>query len=234
MDGPGTITWEEFLADAEDLVRLSDEISDRWELRGDKTLPGRAYLARRTKTFVSSDFLVDERADEFESIVPEPTSDPFEATSVVQRPLVTEHHVLWSMSYGVPLLYFNAWKSGVNPVSVEAAQKLVPQGSLGYGELSQAMHPIQDQPFMYLHPCRTRELLQITHKSKNKLVSWLSAIAPAALYLKTRPEYYELTLGQGRRQSAAGHEDSGNSDKDDEDSDKKDRCEFHHREDTRR
>lgn len=29
--------------------------------------------------------------------------------------------------------------------------------------------------------------------SKNKLVSWLSCIAPAALNLKIHPEYYKLT-----------------------------------------
>lgn len=30
--------------------------------------------------------------------------------------------------------------------------------------------------------------------SKNKLVSWLSTVAPAALNLKLRPEYYQLTI----------------------------------------
>lgn len=36
MDGPGTITWEEFLEDAERFLFVSDRISDGWELRGDK------------------------------------------------------------------------------------------------------------------------------------------------------------------------------------------------------
>lgn len=36
MDGPGTITWEEFVANAEKLLELSKEISDHWEFPGDK------------------------------------------------------------------------------------------------------------------------------------------------------------------------------------------------------
>lgn len=36
MDGPGTITWEEFLEDAKRLLVVSDRISDGWEFRGDK------------------------------------------------------------------------------------------------------------------------------------------------------------------------------------------------------
>lgn len=36
MEGPGTITWDEFLKNAESFVRVSDVISDCWELHGDK------------------------------------------------------------------------------------------------------------------------------------------------------------------------------------------------------
>ncbi|CAG5100807.1 Protein of unknown function [Cotesia congregata] len=57
MDGPGTITWEEFVENAKSFARVSDEILDSWELRGDKDLPAQAYLARRVKTFVTRDYL---------------------------------------------------------------------------------------------------------------------------------------------------------------------------------
>lgn len=36
MDGPGTITWEEFVADSEKVIKLSNKISDGWEFLGDK------------------------------------------------------------------------------------------------------------------------------------------------------------------------------------------------------
>ena len=49
MDGPGTITWDEFLENAERFVEMSNQISDGWKLRGDKVL-------------VIFDFVLDTRA----------------------------------------------------------------------------------------------------------------------------------------------------------------------------
>lgn len=40
--------------------------------------------------------------------------DPHEATSTTETPFICEHHILWSISYSVPVLFFNGWKSG-NP-----------------------------------------------------------------------------------------------------------------------
>lgn len=38
MDGPGTISWDEFLANAESFIIVSDQISDGWQLRGNKVI----------------------------------------------------------------------------------------------------------------------------------------------------------------------------------------------------
>ena len=38
MDGTGTITWDEFLENAENFVVLSNAIGDSWEIRGEKVL----------------------------------------------------------------------------------------------------------------------------------------------------------------------------------------------------
>ncbi|XP_015124892.1 ubiquitin-like-conjugating enzyme ATG10 [Diachasma alloeum] len=198
MDGPGTLTWEEFLLNAKSLVRVSNEISDNWELRGDEEIPGQAYLCRSVKTFVSSDLAATlsgknarEELGNFEDV-----DDPFEAKRVGDSPMCVEHHILWSMSYGVPVLYFNAWMSdfpGVNAVTVESIQNLVQQG-VGYNELSQAMHPILGTIFLQFHPCLSSELIQHTSKSNNKLISWLSTVGPSALNLKLSLEYFNLTL----------------------------------------
>ena len=201
MDGPGTITWEEFVENAESFTQMSSQFSDGWELRGNKNIPGKAYIVRQRKQFISSvselnDYSTsknNEFTDDLNFILKQ---DPFEASSSIDIPLVTEHHVLWSMSYGVPVLYFNGWKSdfpGINPISMEEAQSLIPDAELKYTELSQAIHPILNTPFLYLHPCMSQELLQIKSTSKNKLVSWLSTVAPVALGLKLRSEYCKLT-----------------------------------------
>lgn len=41
--------------------------------------------------------------------------DPHEAPRFdpLETPFITEHHILWSMSYGVPILFFNGWRSGI-------------------------------------------------------------------------------------------------------------------------
>ncbi|XP_043283294.1 ubiquitin-like-conjugating enzyme ATG10 [Venturia canescens] len=220
MDGPGTMSWEEFVENAESFVRVSDEISDGWELRGEKSIPGEAYLYRQIKTFVPCDYLeefpeIDAKinvkkamgSDEF--MEREVEGDPYEATCQTEQPLVTEHHVLWHMSYGVPVIYFNAWFSdfpGVNQISVTKAQRAIPRDTLGYDELSQAIHPIVGTTFLYLHPCKSQELLSSMCESTNKLASWLSAVSPAALNLKLSLKYFELT----RRKNSLGTDPSIN------------------------
>lgn len=52
MDGPGTITWEEFLEDAEKFIFVSDRMSDGWELRGDKV-----YTALSPRNFIIQEML---------------------------------------------------------------------------------------------------------------------------------------------------------------------------------
>ncbi|XP_014474214.1 PREDICTED: ubiquitin-like-conjugating enzyme ATG10 isoform X2 [Dinoponera quadriceps] len=168
MDGPGTVTWEEFVENAGKFLAVSDKLSDGWEFRGDKDIPGQAYLVRKTVCFLPDDSIWrnDEAADDNDGDIEEFHArfqeDPHEAPSVAETPFITEHHILWSMSYSVPVLFFNGWKSdypGVNPVSVNEAQT-VHSSKLNYTELSQAIHPIVGTPFLQLHPCLSRELLR--------------------------------------------------------------------------
>lgn len=51
MDGPGTVTWEEFLENAERFLVVSDEISDGWQFHGDKVhrVPSSRSLAQITR-----------------------------------------------------------------------------------------------------------------------------------------------------------------------------------------
>ncbi|XP_053982243.1 uncharacterized protein LOC128878235 isoform X2 [Hylaeus volcanicus] len=116
MDGPGTITWDEYLENAEIFLQMSDRISDGWEFRGDKDVPGGAYIVRRKKHFLSADndlnyCSVHKNNNVDDDLKFELQQDPFEGSSAIEKPLVKEHHILWSMSYSVPVLYFNGWKS---------------------------------------------------------------------------------------------------------------------------
>lgn len=44
--------------------------------------------------------------------------------------------------------------------------------------LTQMEHPVLFKPFLTLHPCRTQELLERTPNSRNKVLTFLSAIGP--------------------------------------------------------
>lgn len=36
MDGPGTMSWEEFVENAESIIEISNAIDDHWQFEGDK------------------------------------------------------------------------------------------------------------------------------------------------------------------------------------------------------
>lgn len=78
--------------------------------------PGKAYLVKRKKHLLQTDNSVFKNNDADDDLNFTLTNDPFEASSTIEKPFVTEHHVLWSMSYGVPVLYFHGWKSGDNMI----------------------------------------------------------------------------------------------------------------------
>lgn len=69
-------------------------------------------MKRAEKIFVANDYPIDDQVDEDECWLKSSYHDPYEANGANDRPLIIEHHVLWSMSYGVPVLYFNGWRSG--------------------------------------------------------------------------------------------------------------------------
>lgn len=90
-----------------------------------KDVPGMAYLSRKIKTYVPCEYPVmmmedddetsgkSDEEDWLKNFDAKMAKDPFEADSKDEkRPLIILHHVLWSMSYSVPVLYFNGWKSG--------------------------------------------------------------------------------------------------------------------------
>lgn len=49
MDGPGTITWEEFVKDSEKFVELSNKFMDSWEFLGDKV--NFVFIKKKAKIF---------------------------------------------------------------------------------------------------------------------------------------------------------------------------------------
>ncbi|CAG5122068.1 unnamed protein product [Candidula unifasciata] len=109
-----------------------------------------------------------------------------------QQGLTFEYHVMYSESYGVPVLYFNVFQPDGKRLPLEEVWKLCPSTYQSYitenkwSTLTQQEHPVSGRPYLQLHPCHTSNLMaQITtgleaDKKKNYLVTWLSTVGPMA------------------------------------------------------
>ncbi|XP_064625045.1 ubiquitin-like-conjugating enzyme ATG10 [Lineus longissimus] len=96
-----------------------------------------------------------------------------------------EYHIVYSASYGVPVLYFNACKQDGQLLSLEDIWRNVPQyhqDRLRHEKwtfITQQEHPLLGRPFFQVHPCHTSTLMkQVPEKPRNYVVSWLSVVGP--------------------------------------------------------
>jgi ubiquitin-like-conjugating enzyme ATG10 len=101
--------------------------------------------------------------------------------AVSTQSLYLEHHIVYSTTYQVPVLYFTVSYSNSTPLSLEEIyQYIVPQ-SYQHVALSQAEHPILSMPCWYIHPCDTRILMSTLKFDKiDYIKSWLSVQGPLA------------------------------------------------------
>lgn len=96
---------------------------------------------------------------------------------------IWEYHILYNISYSVPVLYFNVRDSAGKLLPLEKVWETlkVPEKVLleKWSFVTQQEHPVFRRPFYYLHPCKSFELFRISENSKvNPLVTWLSSVAP--------------------------------------------------------
>lgn len=101
-----------------------------------------------------------------------------------------EYHIVYSSSYGVPVLYFNVWTTSGAFLKLDQVWNILEFNIEDkWAALTQVEHPYLRKPYFQLHPCRTQHLIETITKIDNsasshqkgyvnKLVSWLSCIAP--------------------------------------------------------
>ena len=91
-----------------------------------------------------------------------------------------EHHVIYSVAYSVPVLYFRMFRPDTGEIVWHSDELLIAKQE--NGGLSQMPHPYEQTPFLQLHPCHTAnwmaEMRSMAAQSTNYLVSWLSFIGP--------------------------------------------------------
>ncbi|CAD7014734.1 ubiquitin-like-conjugating enzyme ATG10 [Ceratitis capitata] len=194
------MSWEEFLQEAEEFKNISDRLGDSWTLckKGDDAC--NTYLVYEQKILSTVDL--------------KPTSDPFEESKYCTEDITaasgpnndllkTEYHVIYSLPYQVPVLYFRLYRSDGSLVSIEDAWRIF----RGYGGnasttlsphqrtnddmlniMTQLEHPVLRKPYYALHPCRTAELLANTGRSRNRILTFISLMGPY-VQLTLRNEY---------------------------------------------
>lgn len=176
----GLLLYSEFIEQAKEFIELSNKFGDSWKLESNSNNKEcGTYLLYNQK--ISTNFV---------SLTEETTSDK---QNEIENQSNTEiiniqYHIIYSLSYQVPILFFKAYFSNGSIISLENAWKIFGNNFLSdnsnasksdlYSILTQMDHPILFKPFLCLHPCRTNEILSNTPNSKNLIVTFISLMGP--------------------------------------------------------
>nr|XP_037287765.1 ubiquitin-like-conjugating enzyme ATG10 [Rhipicephalus microplus] len=191
------LEWDEFVRCCREIEAVSATLDDGWRCVVDKEgEPGYTYLEKRCTLLHKtsgqraswSGNLQGAGEDEIEEAAPDPCS--VEAQHRGEEVLQSVYHVVYSASYGVPVMYFNVWRRDGSLLPLSDVWSLMPEcmqeqlKHLRWSTVTQQEHPIQGVPYFQLHPCKTAELMEQTRpkhqdgKHSNYVVTWLSSVAP--------------------------------------------------------
>ncbi|KAG2180313.1 hypothetical protein INT44_003315, partial [Umbelopsis vinacea] len=154
------------------------------------------YLTKKQTVVCQTPSRRAEYSDDFEICDDVPDIAELEPASPNADIICTEYHIVYSTTYCVPVLYFNAYFSDGSFLSRNDLEQLVfskihvealrTNSLIQQGAISQHDHPILGQPFFYVHPCDTSALmaqLQIEDEL-SYIISWLSFFGPpVGLYI---------------------------------------------------
>ncbi|EDW74531.2 uncharacterized protein Dwil_GK21969 [Drosophila willistoni] len=149
-----SLTWQEFLTQSRQFLRMSQHLNDKWELYEKNQEEPNIFLKFSQKVRSKEDLIN------------------------------VEYHIVYSVSYQVPMLYFQAHRSDGSLLDLEATWRLLMLEFQSRREellqmLTQQEHPVLFRPFMALHPCRTAEVLdQFGQKSENLVLTFISLYGP--------------------------------------------------------
>ncbi|XP_061191966.1 ubiquitin-like-conjugating enzyme ATG10 isoform X1 [Saccostrea echinata] len=183
----GSISEDEFWDSVIYFLTLSDKLDRKWTVKEAKD--GGKYVMKKEEELscinkdstLGADFYKDQEIEEEDSSTLQ-TDGKLE-----QIVLTYEFHIVYSQSYNVPVLYFNAHFQNGKLLSLEEIWDMVPAV---YKErltqdrwtfISQQEHPLLGRPFYFLHPCHTADLMRnipaLTDK-RQYIIAWLSAVGP--------------------------------------------------------
>ncbi|XP_070562792.1 ubiquitin-like-conjugating enzyme ATG10 [Ptychodera flava] len=201
----GSISWTKFKKDALEIIRHSGRIHDGWQfttIQLGKEEPGflqKKNVQRLLKTIQTQNSAhtsnktvamatVNEEQDSWEKDLEEDYSS-VDSHSKSASWCIYEYHVVYSLSYGVPVLYFNASKEDGRLLSLEEVWNNVNENYQSsvvldrWSFITQQEHPLLCRPFYQIHPCHTADMMKATgidwnQTECNYLVTWLSSLGP--------------------------------------------------------
>ncbi|XP_016990522.1 ubiquitin-like-conjugating enzyme ATG10 [Drosophila rhopaloa] len=161
----GDLSWKDFMSQAKQFLKISQQLGDSWMLEEKDSNEPNTFLKFNQKMKCQSEEGYSEGL------------------------VNVEYHVVYSVSYQVPMLFFQAHRSDGSLLDLEATWKLfMPETKARglYQILTQMDHPVLFRPFMALHPCRTAEVLkQFGQPSDNQVLTFISLYGPhVQLHLK--------------------------------------------------
>lgn len=193
MDLNGQITKEEFNDLMDDFIRKSGRLNNDWQIRETASF---RYASKTTTCHVEGKNTKiqnedDDGIDTLEDIEEDIDADGSCLKNQAAEVLSFEYHILFSESYSVPVLYFNAYTRSGKLISLDDVWSLVPEhyrdrlASNRWSFITQVEHPYLGRPFYQLHPCNTEKLMSASSKvgsenseKENYLIRWLSLVGP--------------------------------------------------------
>ncbi|ALC42268.1 CG12821 [Drosophila busckii] len=149
-----SITWKDFLSQIKQFMDMSRQLDDSWSIYEKDMEEPNTFLQYTQKLKCKNELIS------------------------------VEYHIVYSISYQIPMLYFQAHRSDGSMLNIEAVWELfVPEATRHklnlYEMLTQMEHPVLFRPYMALHPCRTAEVLaQFGEQSKNVVLTFISLYGP--------------------------------------------------------
>lgn len=193
-----SITYEDFQKLAEEFVVKSKKIRDNWELRLSNSLSNatsQVYLVKKTTRNLargkSGEVIEDDDLENLAGDIStlEDADLAYLDTKSIEKnqsddvTVDMEYHILHSMSYQVPLLFFSATYSDGQALSLPNIWQLLSPNFVSsdtdkWSLVTQQEHPYLGRPFYHIHPCHTAQVMgkamQCSVEDANYLITWLS------------------------------------------------------------
>lgn len=178
--------YSDFVKCVNHFLQISDRINDGWTL---EKYNDRVYLTKYMTQWLENkdnesindlNELDELKLNELNLNLEE---DEQSANNLPLKFRKWQYHIIHSLSYQVPVIYFNVWKSNGQLLSLDELwnavnpcfKEQVAQNK--WYTLTQQEHPYLFKPFFYFHPCHTEAFLNDFGNPKcNVLITWLSSI----------------------------------------------------------